>query len=134
MAASEDVVGAVSAVEVVVSGSAAEPVVVGLPVEPVVSGVTDQEVLRGPVRTLRNILTVAMLVNLFLLLSEVFTEFYTDSAHVASTRYLFLGLHGRYGLVPWIWTAIALNLVATLILVFPISRRMCRLRRSTRSM
>jgi len=90
----------------------------------VIARFTDQQVLHGPVRILRNILTVAMLVNIFLLLSEVFTEFYTDSAHVASTRYLFLGLHGRYGLVPWIWTAIALNFIATLILVFPVSRRM----------
>ena len=85
---------------------------------------TRQEVPAAPMRILRNILTVAMIINIFLLLSEVFTEFYTDSAHVASARYLYLGLHGRYGLVPWIWTAIALNMLATLILVLPISRRM----------
>ncbi len=72
--------------------------------------------------TLRSIVVVAMLINLFLLLSEVFTEFYTDSAHVASARYLYFGLHGNTALVPWIWTALVLNLVATLLLVLPASR------------
>ena len=46
-----------------------------------------------------------MIINMFLLACEVFTEFYTDSAHVASARYLYFGLHGRHALVPWIWTA-----------------------------
>lgn len=72
--------------------------------------------------TLRNILTVAMTINLFLLACEVFTEFYTDSAHNASARYLFLGLHGYNALVPWIWTAIGLNTVALLILYLPLTR------------
>lgn len=72
--------------------------------------------------TLRNVVTVALTINMFLLGSEAFTEFYTDSAHVASAKYLFLGLHGRWALVPWIWTAIALNLIAMALLYLPISR------------
>lgn len=72
--------------------------------------------------TLKNIVTIALTINMFLLGSEVFTEFYTDSAHVASARYLFWGLHGYNGLVPWIWTAIALNTIALIILYLPISR------------
>ncbi|MGI6414410.1 MAG: sulfate reduction electron transfer complex DsrMKJOP subunit DsrP [Thermoguttaceae bacterium] len=72
--------------------------------------------------TLRRIVQVAMIINIFLLICEVFTEFYTDSAHVASSQYLYFGLHGRHGLVPWIWTAIGMNLVATLLLVLPASR------------
>ncbi|MBK7403618.1 MAG: polysulfide reductase NrfD [Phycisphaerales bacterium] len=74
--------------------------------------------------TLRNIVTVAMTINVFLLGCEAFTEFYTQSAHVASAQYLFFGLEGRHGLVPWIWTAIGLNLVAMLILYVPASRRL----------
>jgi hypothetical protein len=54
---------------------------------------------------------VTMFINLFLLGSEIFTEFYTRSAHVASAEYLFFGLHGNNALVPWIWTAIGLNVV-----------------------
>jgi len=72
--------------------------------------------------TLRRIIQVAMLINVFLLGCEVFTEFYSDTAHVASAQYLYLGLHGRYALVPWIWTAIAFNLIATGLLVLPASR------------
>jgi molybdopterin-containing oxidoreductase family membrane subunit len=53
---------------------------------------------------------------------EVFTEFYSDTAHIASSRYLYFGLHGRHALVPWIWTAIGFNLLATILLVLPASR------------
>lgn len=72
--------------------------------------------------TLRRIVQVAMIINLFLLLCELFTEFYADTRHVASAQYLFLGLHGRSALVPWIWTAIAMNLVATALFMLPASR------------
>lgn len=73
--------------------------------------------------TLRNVVTVALTINMFLLGSEAFTEFYTDSAHGASARYLFLGLHGHNALVPWIWSAVALNLGAMALLYLPVSRR-----------
>ncbi|MEZ6005412.1 MAG: NrfD/PsrC family molybdoenzyme membrane anchor subunit [Planctomycetota bacterium] len=69
--------------------------------------------------TLRKIVTVALAINLFLLAAEVFTEFYTDSAHAVSAQYLFLGLHGKHGLVPWIWSAIALNVAALTVLFLP---------------
>ncbi|MFT7464718.1 MAG: Ni/Fe-hydrogenase subunit HybB-like protein [Pseudohongiellaceae bacterium] len=84
---------------------------------------TSYEVPRKAVMTLRNIITVALIINMFLLVCEVFTEFYTGSAHGASARYLFLGLHGYSGLVPWIWTAIGLNASALAILCLPLSRR-----------
>ena len=72
--------------------------------------------------TLRRIVQVAMIINIFLLACEVFTEFYTGSAHVASARYLYFGLHGHHALVPWIWTAVAMNLLATMLLLLPASR------------
>jgi molybdopterin-containing oxidoreductase family membrane subunit len=66
---------------------------------------------------LRMVVLIAGLINVFLLISEVFTEFYADSAHVASARYLFFGLHGHTVLVPWIWTSITLNVLGLLALV-----------------
>ncbi|HOW74290.1 MAG TPA: polysulfide reductase NrfD [Phycisphaerae bacterium] len=72
--------------------------------------------------TLRRIVQVATIINIFLLGCELFTEFYSDSAHIASSRYLFFGLHGRHALVPWIWTAVAFNVLATILLVLPASR------------
>lgn len=72
--------------------------------------------------TLRGILQVSMIINVFLLANEVFKEFYTGNLHVASAQYLFLGLHGHNSLVPWIWTAVAFNLISLAILILPISR------------
>ena len=88
----------------------------------VIRATTSYQVTDRALLTLRNIVTVAMTINMFLLGSEVFTEFYTDSAHVASAKYLFFGLHGRHALVGWIWTAIALNVLALVILYLPLSR------------
>lgn len=69
------------------------------------------------------ITTVAAQVNLVMLGSEFFKEFYAPTEHSASATYLFFGLRGHSSLVPWIWTAIALNIVATLALtVHPIRR------------
>jgi molybdopterin-containing oxidoreductase family membrane subunit len=67
----------------------------------------------GPARLLVQIIRVAAVVNLLMLASELFTLFYTGGSHLASARYLFFGDHGKHGLVPWIWSAILLNLVGT---------------------
>jgi molybdopterin-containing oxidoreductase family membrane subunit len=83
---------------------------------------TQHHVSDDALLTLRRIVQVAMLINVFLLVCEVFTEFYTGSAHVASARYLYFGLHGRSALVPWIWTAILMNLAATAMFMLPASR------------
>jgi Ni/Fe-hydrogenase subunit HybB-like protein len=72
--------------------------------------------------TLRGIVQVSMIINVFLLANEVFKEFYSGNLHVASSKYLFLGLHGKSALVPWIWTAVALNLIGMVLLILPISR------------
>ncbi len=79
--------------------------------------ITDRALL-----TLRSIVQVSMLINVFLLLNEVFKEFYSGTHHVASSKYLFFGLHGHHALVPWIWTAVVFNLVAMVLLVLPVSR------------
>lgn len=71
---------------------------------------------------LRSIVQVSMLINVFLLLNEVFKEFYSGNLHVASSKYLYMGLHGHHALVPWIWTAVVFNLVAMVLLVLPVSR------------
>ena len=77
----------------------------------------------GAIETLISILRVTVWVNLFLVGAEVFTQFYTGGSHAASATYLYLGLHGKAGLVPWIWSAIALNVGAALLLVSPLGER-----------
>ncbi len=76
-----------------------------------------------PIQTLVRIIRVTILINLLLVASEVFTEFYTGSAHSASARYLYFGLHGHGVLVPWIWTAIIFNLIAAFLFLHPASLR-----------
>jgi Ni/Fe-hydrogenase subunit HybB-like protein len=80
---------------------------------------TGYTALPGPARTLIQIIRVAMTINLVMLASELFTLFYTGGAHGASAKYLFFGSHGHYGLVPWIWTAIACNLIGTALFFMP---------------
>lgn len=64
------------------------------------------------------IVTVAAQINLIMLVSELFKEFYAPTHHSESAFYLFFGLHGKDALLPWIWTAIPLNVLATIILTF----------------
>ncbi|QKX04034.1 polysulfide reductase NrfD [Aquimarina sp. TRL1] len=64
------------------------------------------------------VVTVAAQINLIMLVSELFKEFYAPTHHSESAYYLFFGLHGKKALLPWIWTAISMNLIATLLLTF----------------
>jgi Ni/Fe-hydrogenase subunit HybB-like protein len=68
---------------------------------------------------LLKIMRVTVILNLFMLAAEVFTQFYTGGAHVTSAQYLYFGLHGKHALVPWIWTAIFLNVTAAVMLLTP---------------
>jgi len=55
--------------------------------------------------------------------SALFTAFYAGGTHATSIHYLFFGLHGKHALVPWIWTAVALNIGSAIVLHLPVSRR-----------
>jgi molybdopterin-containing oxidoreductase family membrane subunit len=88
----------------------------------IIRRVTDYRITDRALLTLRAIVQVSMLINVFLLLNEVFKEFYTGNLHVTSARYLFFGLEAHHALVPWIWTAIAFNTTAMILLVLPASR------------
>lgn len=77
----------------------------------------------APIRLLVQIVRVTILINLLMLGSELFTEFYTGSAHAAHAHYLFFGLHGKSALVPWMWSAVALNVIAALMFLHPLVMR-----------
>ncbi len=66
------------------------------------------------------LIAYAMFLNLFLLASELFKEYYSDTVHIESFKYLFQGLHGHNQLVPWIWTAMAMNVTAFFLLPHPL--------------
>jgi len=67
---------------------------------------------------LKRIIVVAAVINLVMLFSEVFKEFYNFTHHSLSAQYLFFGLDGHDSLVPWIWSAIGLNIFGTLLFAF----------------
>jgi molybdopterin-containing oxidoreductase family membrane subunit len=63
------------------------------------------------------IATVAAQVNLVMILSEVFKEFYFPTHHSLNAQYLFFGIGENTALVGWIRTSIALNILATTVLM-----------------
>jgi Ni/Fe-hydrogenase subunit HybB-like protein len=88
----------------------------------VIRRITDYAISDKALMTIRTIIQVTMIINVFLLLNELFKEFYTGSLHAASIHYLYFGLHGHNALVPWIWTATVLNIVALILLLTPWSK------------
>ena len=65
---------------------------------------------------LRRIIVVSAIINLIMLFSEIFKEFYLPTHHSLPAVFLYFGLDGHNSLVPWIWTAISINLIGTLTL------------------
>jgi Ni/Fe-hydrogenase subunit HybB-like protein len=114
---------AVIAPRFIASAFAAGPAIIILTLQ-VIHRATGYPVAPGAIKMLRRIVTVSLAINIFLLGSEVFTAFYTGGTHSVSVRYLFFGLHGHNALVPWIWTAMVLNLGAMGILFSPLAVRM----------
>jgi Ni/Fe-hydrogenase subunit HybB-like protein len=113
---------AVIAPRFIASAFAAGPAIIILTLQ-VIHRATGYPVAPGAIKMLRRIITVALAINIFLLGSEVFTAFYTGGTHAVSVQYLFFGLHGYHALVPWIWTAMVLNLGAMTILFTPLAVR-----------
>jgi len=85
----------------------------------VIRKITGFRVSDGPIHTLVNIVRVTILINLLMVASEIFTEFYTGSSHVSNITYLYFGLHGQDALVPWIWTSLICSIIAALIFLYP---------------
>ena len=69
------------------------------------------------------ITTVASQINIVMLGSELFYKFYSPTHHGINAKYLFFGLGEHNALVPWIWTAIAMNVAATIVLMIHPLRR-----------
>ncbi|MGA2317083.1 MAG: sulfate reduction electron transfer complex DsrMKJOP subunit DsrP [Thermodesulfobacteriota bacterium] len=69
------------------------------------------------------LIAYAMFLNLFLLSAELFKEYYSQTVHIASFKYLFEGLHNHKQLVPWIWGAMTMNVIAFIIFLIPQTRK-----------
>jgi molybdopterin-containing oxidoreductase family membrane subunit len=84
---------------------------------------TKYDIADGAFSKLALITTVAAQVNLVMLISELFYKFYWPTHHGINATYLFFGLGEHNALVPWIWAAIALNVLATVALMIHPLRR-----------
>ncbi len=90
----------------------------------IVRRVTNFDPGREQIQSLAKIVTYALILNVFFLICEVFVAFYSNiPGHMDHIKYLFVGLHGHNTLVPWMWSAIALMIIAIILLLIPMCRR-----------
>lgn len=79
---------------------------------------------RAAIQALAKIATYGLLANLFFLGCEIFVVFYSGlPEHKAHFKYLYFGLDGYGGLVPWMWAALMMMAVAAVLLLNPGTRR-----------
>jgi Ni/Fe-hydrogenase subunit HybB-like protein len=69
------------------------------------------------------LMAYAMFLNLFFHGAEVFKEYYSNTEHSLYTRYWFEGIGDHRTLVPYAWSAVALNLLALGLFLVPATRR-----------
>ena len=89
----------------------------------VIRAVSNYPIRQSVINHLAIVMTISLQITLFFVGAELFTEFFNETEHAASARYLFFGLNGHDALVPWIWTSLTLLGIATLIgMVHPLRR------------
>lgn len=90
----------------------------------IIRRVTNFDPGREQIQSLSKIVAYAICLNVFFFLCEVFVVFYSQiPEHMDHIKYLFVGLHGHGVLVPWMWTSVALMVIAIILLVNPMTRR-----------
>jgi molybdopterin-containing oxidoreductase family membrane subunit len=78
---------------------------------------------REAVDSLSKIVTYGLLANVFFLLCEVFVVFYSRiPEHMDHFIYLYAGIHGKGGLVSWMWLSVMLMGGAMVLLLIPTTR------------
>ena len=60
--------------------------------------------------------------NLLLTIAEVFKEFYSNTEHLVFIKYLFFGLKGHNGLVPFAWASIITGVISFFLFLIPKTR------------
>ncbi len=79
---------------------------------------------KEPIQKLAVIATYAMVINVFLILMEIFTVLYSGiPEHISHFKFLFTGLEGNTTLVPWMWVSVSLAVLSLLLLLNPCTRR-----------
>lgn len=79
---------------------------------------------KDAIQNLGKIVAYAMAINVFFILLEIFTVFYSQiPEQMHHFEYLFTGLEGHGKLVPWMWASVILAVLSLVLLINPITRR-----------
>jgi len=72
------------------------------------------------IKKLGVIITYAMCANIFFILMEIFTAFYSGIPdHVSHFQYLYTGIDGNVKLVPWMWVSAIFSIISLILLLTP---------------
>jgi molybdopterin-containing oxidoreductase family membrane subunit len=86
--------------------------------------VTKFDAGREAIQKLATIVCYAALINVFFVLLEFFTSYYSNiPGHIHTLEYLFFGLHGYDQLVPWMRVSTIFGIVAIVMLLVPATRK-----------
>lgn len=75
------------------------------------------------IQKIAELMAYAMFINLFLFGAEIFKEYYSNTAHLVHTQYLYSGLHGHRSLVPYAWASLICSVSAFLLFLVPATRK-----------
>ncbi len=81
------------------------------------------EISNRAIWKIAELMAYAMGVNLFLLVAEVFKEFYSNTEHVVHMRYMFFGIGEHTAIVPYMWASVLASLVAFVLFLIPSTRK-----------
>ena len=90
----------------------------------IVKRVTKFDAGREAIQKLVTIVIYAALINVFFVLLEFFTAYYSNiPGHMHTLDYLFFGLHGHGQLVPWMQVSAIFCIISIVMLIVPATRK-----------
>jgi molybdopterin-containing oxidoreductase family membrane subunit len=90
----------------------------------IIKRVTKFDAGQEAIQKLVTIVTYAALINVFFILLEFFTSYYSNiPGHMHTLDYLFFGLHGHSQLVPWMRVSAIFCIVAIVMFLIPAARK-----------
>jgi len=90
----------------------------------IIKRVSNFDAGKEAIQKLATIVTYAALLNVFFVLLEFFTSYYSNiPGHKHTLDYLFFGLHGYDNLVPWMRSSFIMGIIAIVMLLVPATRQ-----------
>jgi len=90
----------------------------------IIKRVTKFDAGQEAIQKLVTIVTYAALINVFFVLLEFFTAYYSNiPGHMHTLDYLFFGLHGQGQLVPWMQVSTIFGIAAIVMFLVPATRK-----------